>query len=49
MEKGRAIFNSCSESAFMITCFQKSTDTDRSWNWVSENDVAARQWTRAIV
>ena len=44
MEKGRAIFNSCSESAFMIKSFQKNTDTDRSWNWVSENTLAGRNW-----
>jgi len=49
MEKGRAIFNSCSESAFMIKSFQKNTDTDRSWNWVAENVVAASQWTTDTV
>ena len=49
MEKGRAIFNSCNESASMIKSFQKNTDTDRSWNWVAENVVAASQWTTDTV
>jgi hypothetical protein len=44
MEKGRAIFTSCKESAMMINSFQQSTDTDRSWNWVSENTLAGRNW-----
>ena len=45
MQKGRAIFNSCKESADMIKTFQKNTDTDRSWNWVSQNVVTGRSWT----
>ena len=45
MEIGRAIFNSCKESSFMIKSFQNNTDTDRSWNWVAENMIAARAWT----
>ena len=45
MEKGRAIFSSCKDSAYMIKSFQDNTDTDRSWNWISENLVAARAWT----
>ncbi len=49
MEKGRAVFNSCSESAAMIKSFQNNTDTDRSWNWVAENVVAADQWTTDTV
>jgi len=49
MQKGRAIFNSCKESASMIKSFQKNTDTDGSWNWVAENVVAADQWTTDIV
>jgi hypothetical protein len=49
MEKGRAIFNSCYESAAMIKTFQNNTDTDRSWNWVAENVVAADQWTTDTV
>ncbi len=49
MEKGRAIFNSCKESAAMIKSFQNNTDTDRSWNWVAENVVAANQWTTDTV
>lgn len=49
MEKGRAIFNSCYESSAMIKSFQKTTDTDRSWNWVAENVVAASQWTTDTV
>jgi hypothetical protein len=28
----------------MIKSFQKSTDTDRSWNWVSENVLSGRNW-----
>lgn len=44
MQKGRAIFTSCKESAKMIKSFQKSTDTDRSWNWVSENVLSGRNW-----
>ena len=36
MEKGRAIFSSCKDSAYMIKSFQDNTDTDRSWNWISE-------------
>ena len=49
MELGRKIFNSCNESAQMIKSFQKNTDTDRSWNWVAENVVAASQWTTDTV
>ena len=49
MEKGRAVFNSCSESAAMIKSFTNNTDTDRSWNWVAENVVAAVQWTTDTV
>ncbi len=49
MQKGRAVFNSCKESASMIKSFQKNTDTDGSWNWVAENVVAADQWTTDIV
>ena len=45
MEKGRAIFSSCKDSAYMIKSFQDNTDTERSWNWISENLVAARAWT----
>ena len=44
MQKGRALFTSCEESAMMIKSFQKSTDTDRSWNWVSENVLSGRNW-----
>ena len=49
MELGRKIFNSCNESAQMIKSFQKNTDTNRSWNWVAENVVAASQWTTDTV
>ena len=49
MQKGRAIFNSCKESADMIKTFKNNTDTDRSWNWVAENVVAASQWTTDTV
>ena len=49
MELGRKIFNSCNESAQMIKTFQKNTDTDRSWNWIAENVVAADQWTTDTV
>ena len=45
MQKGRNVFNSCKESADMIKTFQKNTDTDRSWNWVSQNVVTGRSWT----
>ena len=41
MQKGRAIFNSCKDSADMITTFKDNTDTDRSWNWIAENVVRA--------
>ena len=33
----------------MIKTFQNNTDTDRSWNWVAENVVAADQWTTDTV
>ncbi len=49
MQLGRAIFNTCNESGQMIKSFQKNTDTDRSWNWVSESVVSARQWTNDTV
>ena len=45
MQKGRAIFNSCKDSADMITTFKNNTDTDRSWNWIAENVVRGRNWT----
>lgn len=44
MEKGRAVFTSCADAAMMIKSFQTSTDTNRSWNWVSENALAGRNW-----
>ena len=44
MEKGTAIFNSCPESANMLKTFINNTDTDRSWNWISENALAGRAW-----
>mgnify|MGYP001158186047 FL=1 len=49
MQKGRNIFNSCKESADMIKTFQKNTDTDRSWNWISQNVVTGRSWTNNSV
>lgn len=45
MQKGRAIFNSCKDSADMITTFKNNTNTDRSWNWIAENVVSGRNWT----
>ena len=44
MEKGRAVFTACPAAAMMLKSFQTSTDTDRSWNWVSENALAGRNW-----
>ena len=49
MQKGRAIFNSCKESADMIKTFKNNTDTDRSWNWVAENVVSGRNWTNDTI
>ena len=44
MEKGRAVFTACPAAAMMLKSFQTSTDTDRSWNWVSENALSGRNW-----
>ena len=40
MEKGRAIFTSCPESARMLASFPKTTETDRTYNWVTENALS---------
>ena len=44
MEKGRAIFTSCPASAMMLKSFKRTTDTSRSWNWISENALSGRNW-----
>jgi hypothetical protein len=44
MEKGRAIFTSCPESARMLASFPKTTETDRTYNWITENALSGRDW-----
>ena len=44
MEKGRAIFSSCPASSRMITSFSKTTETARTYNWVTENALSGRDW-----
>ena len=44
MEKGRAIFSSCPASSRMIASFSKTTETARSYNWVTENALSGRDW-----
>ena len=44
MEKGRAIFTSCPASSMMLKSFKRTTDTSRSWNWISENALSGRNW-----
>ena len=44
MEKGRAIFSSCPASSRMIASFSKTTETTRSYNWVTENALSGRDW-----
>ena len=44
MEKGRAIFTSCPESAQMLASFPTTTETGRTYNWVTENVLSGRDW-----
>tara|TARA_B100000965_G_scaffold335037_1_gene300735 strand:+ start:1435 stop:2169 length:735 start_codon:yes stop_codon:yes gene_type:complete len=44
MEKGRAIFTSCPASSRMIASFSKTTETTRTYNWVTENALSGRDW-----
>lgn len=44
MEKGRYIFTSCPESAKMLESFSRTTETDRTYNWVTENALSGRDW-----
>ena len=44
MEKGRAIFSSCPASSRMIASFSKTTETARTYNWVTENALSGRDW-----
>jgi hypothetical protein len=44
MEKGRAIFTSCPESARMLASFPKTTETDKTYNWITENALSGRDW-----
>ena len=44
MEKGRAIFSSCKESADMLVKISNTTDVSKSWNWVTQNVLSGRTW-----
>ena len=44
MDKGSKVLSSCPAFANMVKSFDDSTNSERSWNWVTENALSGRTW-----